>query len=92
MAERTEILSMFETGTEAQSGHEADNACWLEAALRREAAFEAERLRVWFAASDPDSFDTPSPTPCLRCGVLFNTEAQFTYGVGKNLQLWFLRD
>jgi hypothetical protein len=54
MAERTAILSMFETGYEAQSGHEKDDACWLDAALRREAALEEEALRAMLAGSDPD--------------------------------------
>jgi hypothetical protein len=36
---------MFGTGYQAQSDHEADGACWLEEALRREIAFEEESLR-----------------------------------------------
>ncbi|KAL5328240.1 hypothetical protein ACEPPN_001738 [Leptodophora sp. 'Broadleaf-Isolate-01'] len=84
MAERTEILSMFETGYEAQSGHETNDACWLEEALRREAAFEEERSRVLCAAPDLDPFDSWSPTPCLRCGVSFHTEAQFRSHIPTN--------
>jgi hypothetical protein len=88
MAERTHILSMLETGYQAQSGYEADDACWLEEALRREAAFEEERLRVLYAPLDPDLFDSRSPT-CLRCGVLFHTEIQFRYGVRKTSNFGF---
>jgi hypothetical protein len=80
---------MFGTGYEAQSGHEADDASWLEEALRREAALEEERSRVLCAASDPDPFDSRSPTPCLRCGVSFHTEAQFRYGVGRTSNFGF---
>jgi hypothetical protein len=74
MAERTEILSMFERGYEAQSGHEIDDVCWLDAAL------------AMFAGSDPDPLDLSSPTMCFRCGVSFTTKYQFTYGIGINLQ------
>jgi len=56
---------MFETGYEAQSGYETDDAYWLEEALRREAVFEEERLRALCAVLDPDLFDLRSPTPCL---------------------------
>jgi hypothetical protein len=83
MAERTEILSIFEAGYEAQNGHKADDACWLEEALRREAAFEEERSRVLYAAPDPNPFDSWSPIPYLQCGVSFHTEAQFRYRVGR---------
>jgi hypothetical protein len=87
MAERTEILSMFETGYHGQSGHEADDASWLEEVLRREATFEDGRLRVLCAASNPDPLDSRSPTPCLRCGVSFHTEGQFRHGVGRTSNL-----
>lgn len=89
MAERTEILSMFETDYKAQSGHEADDACWLEEVLRCGAAFEEERLRVLCAASNPDLFDSRSPTPCLRCGVSFHTEGQFRYSMGRTSNFGF---
>ena len=86
MGERTEILSMFERGYESQSGHEKDDACWLDAALKREAAFEEEASRAMLAGSDPDLLGSSSPTICFRCGVSFHTKDPFTYGVWDNIQ------
>jgi hypothetical protein len=33
---------LYELGNDAQNGHEEDDACWVETALRHEAAFEEE--------------------------------------------------
>jgi hypothetical protein len=55
MAQRTEVQPMlYEPGYEVQSGHEGDDACWLDAVIEREAELEEEGFRASFAGSDPD--------------------------------------
>ncbi len=80
IAQRTNIPPiLYETGSEAQTGHEGDDACWLEAALRHEAIIDEEGLRATFARSDSHPLDLTSPTIFFQYEVLFNTEDQFTY-------------
>jgi hypothetical protein len=80
---------LYEPGYEVQSGHEGDDACWLDTVIEREAELEEEGLRASFAGSDPDPLDLGTPTICLQCGASFNTEDQFTYGVGRTSHLDF---
>ena len=70
MAQRTE------TGYEARSGYEAEDFCWLEEALSREAAFE-EESRASFAGPDHNPLDSGTPTICSQCGASFDTEGQY---------------
>jgi hypothetical protein len=82
MAQTTEDRSTpHRTGHKIQGGHETGDAYWLEAALRREAAFE-EKLRASCAGPDPAALNIGVPITMLSMRSIIRHRGSVHCGIG----------